>query len=192
METFCVCLYYVSSVDLLRHASSGVPPILTELYNRPSSLMARYRAVSTPWMTTTPLPTAVSFKTAEKSPGLGVFMWMDRGPQVFKIKTLAEKWSPRSCNGTKSSQKSIVTVITKIGAHLTGWTHKAKCKRTKILLSSAKCLMNRLNVHIHSLSFVSGLWEKAGAHAVNPCRLHTQTQAHTMLWFLWHDLTNIF
>lgn len=46
----------------------GINPsaVLTELYKRPSSLMARYRPASVPWMTTTPLSTDLSFKTAER------------------------------------------------------------------------------------------------------------------------------
>lgn len=43
------------------------PPewILTELYRRPSSLIAKYRPASVPWMTTTLLSTALIFKTAD-------------------------------------------------------------------------------------------------------------------------------
>lgn len=44
----------------------GLLKILTELYSRPSSLMAKYRPASVPWMTTTPLSTALSFKTTER------------------------------------------------------------------------------------------------------------------------------
>lgn len=39
---------------------------LTELYNLPSSLMAKNRPASVPWMTTTPRSTARSFKTASR------------------------------------------------------------------------------------------------------------------------------
>lgn len=38
--------------------------LLTEPYSRPSSFMAKYRPASAPLMTTTPLSTALSFKTA--------------------------------------------------------------------------------------------------------------------------------